>query len=361
MTKNNTLFRFITSFLFHQLHGKVVLAFSFSFSQSNTFPNRKQYVTAASSIYKMNTYSPIFQLSANFITFDLDDTIFPVEPVIAHADKALIHHLGTLGCSTTRDNYLRSTKIIRTELSKQENIITYTELRKRAIKMEMMKSSSSPTNEIIISDKIVSDCYDVWEQNRHSAANIYLYHDAILMLEEIKEKYPDVIIAAITNGKANPLKMTKIRKYFDYCVSGEDNDVFPLRKPHHGIYNVAMERYKELCKTRGTIVTDMDEICWIHVGDDLANDVGASAECGAYAVWADLVGEEYNQTASRRDVNTVQPIWSTATKVEIEKRTLLNREAKKYISERITTLRALPKAVQRITKLKDLKRNVTKF
>ena len=97
-------------------------------------------------------------------------------------------------------------------------------------------------------------------------------------------------------------------------------------------------------------MTDMDEICWIHVGDDLANDVGASAECGAYAVWADLVGEEYNQTASRRDVNTVQPIWSTATKVEIEKRTLLNREAKKYISERITTLRALPKAVQRITR-----------
>jgi phosphoglycolate phosphatase-like HAD superfamily hydrolase len=37
-----------------------------------------------------------------------------------------------------------------------------------------------------------------------------------------------------------------VAKYFDFCVSGEDADIFPNRKPHAGIYQVALERYRQL-------------------------------------------------------------------------------------------------------------------
>eukprot|EP01083_Nonionella_stella_P138367 421053_1 len=73
------------------------------------------------------------------------------------------------------------------------------------------------------------------------------------------------------------------------------------------------------------------DLCWIHVGDDLANDVGASAQCGALAIWADLNEEEYSQSANSKSKSNsndsdgkkkqeAQPFYSTATKEEIERR-----------------------------------------
>lgn len=284
------------------------------------------------------------KLNANLLTFDLDDTIFPVGPVVADANKALLAHLNKLGCSTTQEDFLQTTKAIRTGLAKEGKAITYTALRKRAIRMEMMKY----LDESSVNDEIVVGSYDLWEKNRHIAAERHLYPDTIHMLEEMKYNHPNLVIGAITNGAGNPLKMESIRKYFDYCVSGEDDNVFPQRKPYEGIYNVAIERFKELRGKEGEIV-DMDEQCWIHVGDDLANDVGASAKCGASAIWVDLE-EEYNQTASKRDPNAPQPGWSTATKEELEKRKRMNEEAQKYVTERVTSLEALPKAVDMISK-----------
>ena len=285
-------------------------------------------------------------LNANLITFDLDDTLFPVGPVVNDANVALIQHMNDeYNCPTTQDDFLKSAKVIRTELAKNEQVITYTELRKRTIRMELEKYLDPAT----ISHEGVVAAYDLWESQRHLAAERHLYKDTVLMLEQIRKAYPDVVIAAITNGKGNPLEMESIAQFFDFCVSGEDDDVFPLRKPHEGIYKVAFEKFCQLCKiNKGDESITMENQCWIHVGDDLANDVGASAKCGAYAVWVDL-DEEYNQNASKRDTSAAQPAWSTATKEEIEKRILMNEKAEKFVSERVTSLEKLPRAVEKIT------------
>lgn len=297
-----------------------------------------------SNILYRNELRRSHELKANLITFDLDDTIFPVGPVVADANQALMNHLCALGCDTTEKDFLKTTKLIRTELAKEDKTITYTELRKRSIRTEMMKYLDENT----INDDIVFGAYDLWEDHRHIAAEKHLYPDTISMLKELKINYPEVVIAAITNGKGNPLKMDSIKEYFDYCVSGEDDDVFPLRKPNEGIYNVALQRFQGLCKENGNEIA-IDNQCWIHVGDDLANDIGASAQCGAKTIWVDLE-DEYNQTASKRDTSSPQPAWSTATKEELEKRKLMNAKAEKFISERVTTLQQLPIAVDTITK-----------
>ena len=283
-------------------------------------------------------------LHANLITFDLDDTIFPVGPVIADANKALFQHLESLGCESNQEEYLKTAKQIRNELAKENKAITYTELRKRTIRRELEKYFSDDE----IGDSVVSQSYDIWEEHRHIAAETHLYHDTVSMLKELKNRYPDAVIGAITNGKGNPLKMESIKDYFDFCVSGEDDDVFPLRKPSEGIYRVALERFRSLTKGRD----GNQKECWIHVGDDLANDVGASAMCGAKAVWVDL-GEDYSQTASTRDPSQPQPAWSTATKEELEKRKQMDQEAQQYVSRRVTTLEILPKSIEEITQEKE--------
>eukprot|EP00536_Pseudo-nitzschia_multiseries_P005569 jgi/Psemu1/303441/fgenesh1_kg.105_\ len=293
-----------------------------------------------------NLQHSMCRLNANLITFDLDDTIFPVGPVVADANKALFQHLKELGCDTTQDEYLKTTKAIRNELSKENKAITYTELRKRAIRSELKRFLQDED----VSDAVVFGSYDLWEDHRHTAAETHLYPDTVSMLKKLKINHPDAIIGAITNGKGNPLKMNSVREYFDFCVSGEDDDVFPLRKPSEGIYRVALNRFKELSeKQRGESIVNMDDQCWIHIGDDLANDVGASAKCGAKAIWVDL-DDEYDQSASKRDPSKPQPAWSTATKEELERRVLMNEKAQEYVSERVTTLTMIPSAVESITK-----------
>jgi len=277
-------------------------------------------------------------LAANLITFDLDDTIFPVGPVVAGANKALFEHLKEIGCETSQDEYLKTAKQIRVELAAENKAITYTELRKRTIRRELEKVLPQEQ----ISDEVVNNSYDIWEEHRHIAAETHLYKDTVEMLKELKQKFPEAVIGAITNGKGNPLKMASIQDYFDFCVSGEDDDVFPLRKPNEGIYKVALERFKGLREST-------TECCWVHVGDDLANDVGASALCGAKAVWVDLDEEEYDQSASSRDPNKPQPAWSTATKEELEKRKKMDQEAQQYVSKRVTTLQMLPASIEEIT------------
>ena len=386
-------------------------------SSTTTFIHRKNILCNQSSHSRSTTASTspssIQRRSANLITFDLDDTIFPVGPVVQDANKALITHLtDECGYETiTQESLIASTKKIRTELKNNENkVITYTELRQRAICEEINQyherqqssssssSSSSNRNNNLLShtDDIVVKAYDIWETNRHIAAERHLYHDTIQMLQSLKERYPDAIIGAITNGKGNPLKMTNtIHNYFDFCVSGEDDDVFPNRKPNEGIYLKSLERFYDLIKNDDDDENDDDNkqtndrsknvksINWFHIGDDLANDVGASSKCGALAIWVDLNQETYNQSASKRFVvdnnkddsknqnndgqqsSTItttaissssskevtqkqqqQPFWSTATKDEIEKRKQLNQESMQYVSARIETLSCLPETIE---------------
>jgi len=307
-------------------------------------------------------------LDAHFITFDLDDTLFPVAPTIADANEALFLHLKSLGCDATQEEYIGTSKKIRIDLANDNEVITYTELRKRTIRALLENNNRRPRNDnddddddddavvVAVSDSVVDGSYDVWEEHRHIGAEKHLYPGAVSMLNRLKSNHPDAVIAAITNGKGNPLMMESIRGFFDFCVSGEDDDVFPLRKPDEGIYKVALERFRALSEERRSapVVVDDDDdeddrrCCWIHVGDDLANDVGASARCGAKAIWLDLDEEEYDQTASTRDPSKPQPSWSTATKEELEKRKLLDEEARRYVSRRTTTLDALPSDIEAI-------------
>lgn len=308
-------------------------------------------MTFSQRIRPSSSWTPVVRtssLQAHLITFDLDDTLFPVGPVIQYANNALFNHLNQLGYPIIEDEFLRSTKLIRTSLAEEGIVITYSELRMRAIRREMEKYSS------MIDQDLVHQAYQVWEYHRHLGAERYLYHDTCDMLRQLKKDYNDIVIGAITNGKGNPLKMNSLMQFFDFCVSGEDEHVFPLRKPHKGIYKAALDEFTSIRRqrrqTKGREEIQYDDcFIWIHVGDDLANDVGASAQAGAYAIWADL-DVEYDQSASKRTSSEQhQPSWSTATPSELNERRKLNEMATKHISATIRRLADIPPTVKRIT------------
>eukprot|EP00985_Skeletonema_marinoi_P031721 scaffold37781_cov198-Skeletonema_marinoi.AAC.4 len=267
----------------------------------------------------------------HLLTFDLDDTIFPIGPVVAEANDAMISRLQTFGYTdANNDEIVAASKRIRTELREAGEALTYTDLRKQSIRREIMRLTDLQHHQV--DDSIVEDVFDSWLSTRHASADKHLFSDCVDALEAIQIQHPDAIIGAITNGRGNPLFMPSVKDFFHFCVSGEDEGVFPKRKPDKGIYEAALETFYNLRKEESP-----DSLNWIHVGDDLANDVGAAAITGAKSIWLSAEEEESDL-----------PSWSTATKEEMERRAMLNDSAKKYVSSKISSLNELESAVMHI-------------
>lgn len=218
-----------------------------------------------------------------------------------------------------------------------------------------------------------------WEMARHHAAEKYLYPGVLDVLQEIKEKHPGAIIGAVTDGRSNPLFMTfTLAPYFDFRCSWEDDQGTARRqeffqqleetggdtKELSWIYDDARYKYAELKQAADGMKFDTfkedkplvfpatyDDRCWIHVGDDLAFDVGGSAACGARTIYAELDDKKYHQSARHRYDNNSdqQPSWSTTPQKELEMRNKMAKEAEKHhIDVRLKFLTRLPEAIDEI-------------
>lgn len=203
---------------------------------------------------------------------------------------------------------------------------------------------------------------NAWEMGRHHAAERNLYSECVDVFEQIRKEHPNVIIGAVTDGKANPLFMTfTLAKYFDFCMSWEDDQAgrsqfFKELSSVEGnaelkwIYNAAYEKYKKLSDASGSINSDdTSESIWIHVGDDLAYDAGGSAQCGAKTILVELEEKKYQQTARFRfDGLSKQPKWSTTSEEELLQRKKMNDIAVNLVDKKIEFLTLLPEAVSDI-------------
>mmetsp|Transcript_36176 Transcript_36176/g.53037 ORF Transcript_36176/g.53037 Transcript_36176/m.53037 type:complete len:401 (-) Transcript_36176:73-1275(-) len=340
------------------------------------------------------------------LTFDLDDTLYPIAPVIYDANGAFVKAMERFGYgSISRDTILSSMKKIREEMSltdpEKAACLTHTEIRKMGIRSEMEKvclerklqatadewatNVESLTHTVVqsavkwaayaVSDSIVEAVLTAWEMERHHSAERHLYPEVIDALKQIKEEHPGVIIGAVTDGRANPMFMTfTLAPYFDFCMSWEDDqgarsrffkDLGSVEKEAEltWIYEGAVDKYKELAKASAEVnaaaadSTGADKKgegyvgndLWIHVGDDLAYDVGGSSACGAKTILLDLA-DEYGQTAKKRFDSEEQPMWSTSTIKELGHRRILNEKAEKHVDIKVKFLTQLPAAINKLLK-----------
>lgn len=336
------------------------------------------------------------------LTFDLDDTLYPIAPVLNEANKAFASAMIKYGFGGISPNdIVEASKEIRKEMARKKIVLSHTQVREVAIRREMENvifkqklkqtadtwatqvSSLSPVivnhakkwASRAVSESVVEAVLNAWEMERHHAAERNLYYECVDVFEQIRKDNPDAIIGAVTDGKANPLFMTfTLAKYFDFCISWEDdqegrtnffqelNDTNKTAELKW-IYNAAFEKYKELSDDgmleRGTEghttgnTPEKDTPLWIHVGDDLAYDVGGSSQCGAKTILVELEKERYKQTARFRfndDSNDdkTQPNWSTNTKEELKQRKKMNDIATTLVDKKIEFLTLLPEAISDI-------------
>lgn len=295
------------------------------------------------------------------ITFDLDDSLYPIEPVLADANEVFVETVAQYGYSILPEDIVDAGKRVREEAGPVAGAaMTHTEVRMEAIRREMEKCAQAP-----VSEADVERVYSAWERERHHSAERHLYPEVLSSLQRIKEEHPDVIIGAVTDGKANPMQMVfTLAPYFDFCISWEDDaagrtEFFKELSNVDGhadlqwIYAAAHEKYLEMAENRGMPAEDEEEDdrpAWIHVGDDLAYDVGGSASCGAETILLDL-DQDYGQTANTRFLwggETVMPSWNTASENEIATRKGMNDAAQTMVDKRVSRLSMLPYAIDEL-------------
>lgn len=157
------------------------------------FSNHHVRIRSTSTCYEMASHS-----ESLLVTFDLDNTLFPVAPVVLDADVAMIKALKNLGCvHATKD---RIHDHMRSFSRKTRKRLTYSELRLRAIHQELVDISHDDAW------SMANDVFDVWLQERHASAERNLFSDVVETLQSLSSQ---ATIGAITNGRGNPLNMNQ--------------------------------------------------------------------------------------------------------------------------------------------------------
>ncbi|KAL7533464.1 hypothetical protein ACHAXR_005244 [Thalassiosira sp. AJA248-18] len=341
------------------------------------------------------------------ITFDLDDTLYPIEPVLNEANTAFSTAMSNFGYMDIQPSDIVETgKEIRSQVSPdgdesadplKPTTVNHKEIRMAAIRKEMEKfilntklrqtaedwatevdSLTAPVRKsaekwarTTVHSSVVQAVYNAWEMERHHAAERHLFPESISAIKQIQEDHPDVIIGAVTDGSANPMLMVfSLMPLFDFTVSWEDDldkyqqmeqfqELTSVNKSDglSWIYQLAVEKGKEMSKLTSEIKNNSEdpdeeiEWCWVHVGDDLAYDVGGAATTGAKTVLVELA-PEYGQTARLR-MEGKRPSWTTETEELLDNHRKMSINALDKVDAKITHLSQLPEVINELMKGKD--------
>jgi putative hydrolase of the HAD superfamily len=199
------------------------------------------------------------------ITLDLDNTLWPIDPVIRRAEAALWEWL--------TDNYPRIPATVSPEalIEMREAVIEehwekshdFRFLRKKVL--EQVADISGYTAEL------VDPAFEVFDRARNE---VDLYPDVMPGLENLAS---DFTLIAVTNGNAN-LEAIGLRHLFDDVVAAAEAG---FAKPARQIFDQAIMR------------SGYSHAEILHVGDHPETDVNGAREAGLRTAWINRNGDDW--------------------------------------------------------------------
>lgn len=202
------------------------------------------------------------------ISFDLDDTLWPIWPVIERAEKALLHWLSdhapmtaALFASPTALQEIRQYMHDIVLKKKPEIAHDLSAIRKESIRLALYRAGDDPL--------LADAAFEVFfaERNR-----IEYYEDALPAIQALAVRYP---LISLSNGNAQ-LDRVGLAPYFKAAVSATG---FGVAKPDVRIFHEAAR----------VINVRPEEV--LHVGDDAALDVLGAHQAGMQTVWLNRQGK----------------------------------------------------------------------
>ena len=191
------------------------------------------------------------------LSLDLDDTLWPIWPVIEQAELAL-HDFLSERCPRTAAMYpVPRMRELRDEIAGQHPHLAhdFTVQRKLSLAHALRSAGDDEVH--------VQDAFDTFYAARNRIA---FYPDALAALDRLAARWP---IAALTNGNAD-LDAIGIADRFVVCITARG---VGHAKPDAPIFRHA-------CQALGVAPGEL-----LHVGDDPLLDVAGAARAGIRSCW----------------------------------------------------------------------------
>lgn len=200
------------------------------------------------------------------ISLDLDDTLWPIWPVIGRAEQALQDWLRPLAPQTA--NLLADAEqrlALRREVQQQQPEIGHD---LRALRQELIRLGLQRHGE---DTALVEPAYEVFIAER---MRVDLFEDARPALAWLAARYP---VVAVSNGNAD-LHRVGLGEYFHAGLSAQS---FGVGKPDPRIFHAAAQ-------AAGVLPHEV-----LHVGDDAALDVLGGLGAGMQTVWVNRARHDW--------------------------------------------------------------------
>lgn len=215
------------------------------------------------------------------ITFDLDDTLWAVDPVIRNANQVLCTWLEAHVPQFAHGVSVTSLVHYRAEvLADAPELAQFvTRLRLQILRRMLTDSGVAPGKV----EELANAAFEAFLHARHAVD----YHPrAVELLEGLARRYS---LAALSNGNAD-VKRLEIGRYFDFAISAESAGV---SKPAPEMFYQACERAD--CKPAEAL----------HIGDHPEHDVIGALRAGLHAIWVNQNGDKWGGGESVRPFASV--------------------------------------------------------
>ena len=192
------------------------------------------------------------------ISFDLDDTLWPIWPTIERAEKALHDWLGfhapMAAAMFANPGALRE---IRNDvgLSRPDLKSDLSALRRESIRLALFRAGENPL--------LAEAAFEVFFAERQ---RVTLYEDAQPALEFLSTRFP---LVSLSNGNAD-LERVGLSRYFRAAISARE---FGVGKPDPRIFVAAA----------GALEVAPEQV--LHVGDDATLDGLGALNAGMQSAW----------------------------------------------------------------------------
>jgi putative hydrolase of the HAD superfamily len=191
------------------------------------------------------------------ISLDLDDTLWPIMPVIHSAERALQawlrEHQPAVATHYTPDTLERLRSEVLTDCADMHHDLTF-------IRCEVLARVGRLGG---VGREFVDDAFAVFDRFRNQ---VELYPEAADVLDALGQKFP---LIALTNGNAR-LEHIGLAHHFDAIITARETGV---AKPHPDIFKAA------------ALAVNTDPRHILHVGDHPEHDVHGAKQAGMKAVW----------------------------------------------------------------------------
>lgn len=206
------------------------------------------------------------------ITFDLDDTLWAVQPVIDVANQVLYdwlqQHAGNYTQQFPKEYFAELQKL--THERHPERSYSVTAVRQTMIEIGLTQAGYS--GETL--NRLCEDAFEVFLQARN---NVDYFTHALPMIEKL---HGDFVLGAITNGNAD-IARVGLDQYFDFSFSA---DLIGVGKPATDIFDAMLKHVK--CQPQEVL----------HIGDSLEHDIVGANDAGLHSLWVNLNGNKIKDT-----------------------------------------------------------------